>query len=62
MTMTGNQKSIGVPEPVHARAAEFARRDGIRVWEVIAEALDYYDRLKSPRNGKTPQAPHDQAD
>ena len=33
------------------RGATLARRDGVKVYELVAQALDLYDRLNSPRNG-----------
>lgn len=47
----GNIKSLGVPSEVHAQAVALARRDGVKVYELVAQALDLYDRLNSPRNG-----------
>ena len=51
MKTTGNTKALGVPSEVHAQAVALARRDGVKVYELVAQALDLYDRLNSPRNG-----------
>lgn len=51
MKTTNNVKSLGVPSEVHAQAVALARRDGVKVYELVAQALDLYDRLNSPRNG-----------
>ena len=46
----GNIKMLGVPAEVHAKAKELAQRYDLRVYEVVAQALDLYDRLRAPRN------------
>lgn len=51
MKTTGNTKALGVPSEVHAQAVILAKRDGLKVYELVAQALDLYDRLNSPRNG-----------
>ena len=50
MKTTGNTKALGVPTEVHAQAVSLAQRDGLKIYEVVAEALDMYDRLRAPRN------------
>ena len=44
MKTTGNTKALGVPSEVHALAVALAKRDGLHVYEVIAKALDRYQR------------------
>ena len=51
MKTTNNVKSLGVPSEVHAKARELAQRDSLKMYQVVAQALDLYDRLNSPRNG-----------
>lgn len=51
MKTTGNTKALGVPSEVHAQAVALAKRDGVKVYELVALALDLYDRINSPRNG-----------
>lgn len=46
--MVGNQKSIGVPAPVHERLRAISARTGKKLWMVVAEALEIYDRLHPP--------------
>lgn len=48
ITMVGNQKSIGVPAPVHDRLRVLSERTGLKLWMVVAEALEIYDRLHPP--------------
>lgn len=52
ITMVGNQKSIGVPMQVHDKLRDLSKRTGKRLWVVVAEALEIYDRLNPPRNGE----------
>jgi len=47
----GNIRMLGVPSEVHAQAVALAKRDGVKVYELVALALDLYDRINSPRNG-----------
>lgn len=58
MKTTGNTKALGVPSEVHAQAVALAKRDGLKVYELIATALDLYDRINAPRNSDTEQT-HD---
>lgn len=37
-----NQQNIGVPAGVHAQAKELARRDGVKLYQVVARALNMY--------------------
>ena len=48
ITMVGNQKSIGVPVQVHDRLRALSERTGKKLWMVVAEALEIYDRLHPP--------------
>lgn len=50
MKTTNNTKALGVPSEVHADAVDLARRDGLKVYEVVAKALDLYRKIYS--NGK----------
>ena len=45
-----NQQNIGVPAGVHAQAKELARRDGVKMYQVVAIALDLY-AATNPVNG-----------
>lgn len=46
-----NQKTFGVPASVHAHAVLLAKRQGLKLWETIADALVVYDRLNPQGNG-----------
>jgi len=48
LTMVGNQKSIGVPVQVHDKLRDLSERTGLKLWMVVAEALEIYDRLHPP--------------
>lgn len=48
ITMVGNQKSIGVPVQVHDKLRDLSERTGLKLWMVVAEALEIYDRLHPP--------------
>ena len=52
ITMVGNQKSIGVPVQVHDLLRVLSARTGKKLWVVVAEALEIYDRLHPPRKGE----------
>lgn len=48
MNMTKNQKSIGVPGQVHAQVAGLAKRDHLKIWEIVAEGARLYGLLNQP--------------
>lgn len=42
---TDTAKSIGVPAEVHAQAKALAERIGVPMYQVVANALDLYQRV-----------------
>ena len=48
MKTTNNVKSLGVPSEVHAHALALSQRDGVKVYEVVAEGLRLYEAIIKP--------------
>lgn len=48
MKTTNNTKALGVPSEVHAHALALSQRDGLKVYEVVAEGLRLYEAIIKP--------------
>lgn len=48
-----NQQNIAVTSAIHAQASMLARRDGMKMYQVVAEGLRLYEAARRGSNGDT---------